>query len=76
MSVYGCFQQESNHAYVYLSLRHEPWGRPRFGDFVLCRCYATHCTLGRLKESDSGTCQKLAGGRGGVGILNLGSEIR
>ena len=36
MSVYGCFQQETNHAYVYLSLRHEPWGRPRFGDFVLC----------------------------------------
>ena len=23
-----------------------------------------------------GTCQKLAGGEGGVGILNLGSEIR
>ena len=23
-----------------------------------------------------GTCQKLAGGGGGVGILNLGSEIR
>ena len=23
-----------------------------------------------------GTCQKLAGGEGGVGILNLGSEMR
>ena len=30
----------------------------------------------RQNFTSLGTCQKLAGGEGGVGILNLGSEIR
>ena len=30
----------------------------------------------KKRRTPLGTCQKLAGGEGGVGILNLGSEIR
>ena len=39
-------------------------------------CFSVNKENKFANDTNLGTCQKLAGGEGGVGILNLGSEIR